>query len=63
MDFGALISGALIGLREGVEAALIVAIVLAYLTRWGNGRQAGKGLGRHGRRGRASAPSWASACS
>ncbi len=42
MDFGALISGALIGLREGVEAALIVAIVLAYLTRTGNGHHAGK---------------------
>lgn len=42
MDLGALISGALIGLREGVEAALIVAIVLAYLARTGNGRHAGK---------------------
>ncbi|MEO8208567.1 MAG: FTR1 family protein [Chloroflexota bacterium] len=42
MDLGALISGALIGLREGVEAALIVAIVLAYLTRTGNGRHANK---------------------
>ncbi|MES2209183.1 MAG: FTR1 family protein [Chloroflexota bacterium] len=42
MDFGALISGALIGLREGVEAALIVAIVLAYLVRTGNGHHAGK---------------------
>lgn len=42
MDIGALISGALIGLREGVEAALIVAIVLAYLVRTGNGRQAPK---------------------
>ncbi len=42
MDFGAFTSGALIGLREGVEAALIVAIVLAYLARTGNGRHATK---------------------
>lgn len=38
MDFGALTTGFLIGLREGVEAALIVAIVLAYVVRTGNGR-------------------------
>jgi high-affinity iron transporter len=42
VDFGAFVSGALIGLREGVEAALIVAIVLAYLARSGNGRHAAK---------------------
>ena len=42
MDFGSFTSGLLTGLREGVEAALIVAIVLAYLTRTGNGAQAGK---------------------
>ena len=38
MDFGNLTTGFLIGLREGVEAALIVAIVLAYVARTGNGR-------------------------
>jgi high-affinity iron transporter len=38
VEFGALTSGFLIGLREGVEAALIVAIVLAYVVRTGNGR-------------------------
>jgi high-affinity iron transporter len=38
VDFGNLTSGFLIGLREGVEAALIVAIVLAYVVRTGNGR-------------------------
>ena len=38
MDVGALSSGLLTGLREGVEAALIVSIVLAYLARTGNRR-------------------------
>jgi high-affinity iron transporter len=38
VDFGNLTTGFLIGLREGVEAALIVAIVLAYVVRTGNGR-------------------------
>ncbi len=38
MEFGNLTTGFLIGLREGVEAALIVAIVLAYVVRTGNGR-------------------------
>lgn len=42
MELGALTSGFLTGLREGVEAALIVAIILAYLARTGNGVQAPK---------------------
>lgn len=36
MDPGAFSSGLLTGLREGVEAALIVAIICAYLARTGN---------------------------
>jgi high-affinity iron transporter len=42
VEFGALTTGFLIGLREGVEAALIVAIVLAYVVRTGNGRHIAK---------------------
>jgi high-affinity iron transporter len=42
MDFGSLTSGLLTGLREGVEAALIVSIILAYLARTGNRRHFGK---------------------
>ncbi len=41
-DAGAFTSGLLTGLREGVEAALIVAIVCAYLARTGNARHFGK---------------------
>jgi high-affinity iron transporter len=39
---GFVVSGLLIGLREGVEAALIVAIILAYLARTGNARYFGR---------------------
>ena len=42
MNLGFLSAGLLTGLREGVEAALIVSIVLAYLARTGNGRHFGK---------------------
>ena len=42
MDFGSFTTGLLTGLREGVEAALIVSIILAYLSKTGNGRHAGK---------------------
>ena len=36
MEFGALIGALMTGLREGVEAALIVGIILAYLAQTGN---------------------------
>jgi len=42
VDFGFLTTGLLTGLREGVEAALIVSIILAYLARTGNGRYFGR---------------------
>ena len=38
MDLGAFTSGLLTGLREGVEAALILAIICAYLAKTGNKR-------------------------
>jgi high-affinity iron transporter len=42
MEFGAVSTGLVTGLREGVEAALIVSIVLAYLARTDNLRFAGR---------------------
>jgi high-affinity iron transporter len=38
LDIGFFLSGLLTGLREGVEAALIVSIILAYLAKTGNQR-------------------------
>jgi high-affinity iron transporter len=42
LDLGFLTTGLLTGLREGVEAALIVSIILAYLARTGNQRHFGR---------------------
>jgi len=41
LDFGSLVTGLLTGTREGVEAALIVSIILVYLARTGNRRHFG----------------------
>ena len=38
MEFAPFLSGLLTGLREGVEAALIVSIICAYLAKTGNQR-------------------------
>ncbi|MEP7159387.1 MAG: iron uptake transporter permease EfeU [Chloroflexota bacterium] len=42
MELGSLVAGLLTGLREGVEAALIVSIILAYLAKTGNRRHFSK---------------------
>ena len=42
VDLGSLTSGLVTGLREGVEAALIVSIVITYLVRTGRGDQVGR---------------------
>jgi high-affinity iron transporter len=42
LDVGSLTSGLLTGLREGVEAALIISIILSYLARTGNRRAFGR---------------------
>jgi high-affinity iron transporter len=42
VDYGFFTTGLLTGLREGVEAALIVSIILAYLARTGNARHFGR---------------------
>ena len=42
MDIGSFTSGMLTGLREGVEAALIIGMILSYLDRTGNRQAAGR---------------------
>jgi high-affinity iron transporter len=42
VELGSLIAGLMTGLREGVEAALIVSIILAYLSQTGNRRHFSK---------------------
>ncbi len=42
MELGSLVGGLFTGLREGVEAALIVGIILAYLAKTGNRQHFGK---------------------
>ena len=42
LDLGFFTTGLLTGLREGVEAALIVSIILAYLAKTGNQRYFGR---------------------
>jgi high-affinity iron transporter len=42
LDIGSFTSGLLTGLREGVEAALIVSIILSYLARTGNRKHFGR---------------------
>ena len=54
MDLGAFTSGLLTGLREGVEAALIVSIILAYLAKTGNRAALPEDLPGRRPRGRAS---------